>query len=78
MINNVSRIAAEILDAITKRYVIYDIPIPEKVLKLKDETMVIFEKAYNKLDEELPPKYEHQLLSIKKKLAKELKKGDRP
>ncbi len=76
MINNASKIAAEILDAITKRYVIYDKPIPEKVLKLKDETMAIFEKVHNKSDDELHPKYGRQLLKIQKKLAKELKKGD--
>lgn len=74
--NRASKIAAEILDAITKRYVIYDLPIPEKVLKLKDETMAVFEKVNNKSDEELSPKYERRLLNIQKKLAKELKKGE--
>ena len=74
--NKASVLAAEILEAITKRYVIFDKPIPASVLKLKDEAMAIFAEVYDKSDENLPPKYEQQLLEIKKQLAEEFDKGD--
>lgn len=75
--NKASVLAAEILEAITKRYVIFDKPIPASVLKLKDEAMALFAEVYDKTDEEIPPRYEQQLLEIQKQLAGELDKGDR-
>lgn len=69
-------LAAEILEAITKRYVIFDKPIPASVLKLKDEAMALFAEVYDKSDEYIPPRYEQQLLEIQKQLAEELDKGD--
>lgn len=76
MRNKASSLAAEILDAITKRYVIYDKPIPAEVLRLKDETMTVLAEAYDKSDADLPPKYEQQLLEIQQKLSHEFDKGD--
>lgn len=74
--NKASVLAAEILEAITKRYVIFDKPIPASVLKLKDEAMSLFTEVYDKSDENLPSKYEQQLLEIKKQLAEEFDKGN--
>lgn len=74
--NKAGVLTAEILEAITKRYVIFDKPIPESVLKLKDEAMALFAEVYDKSDENLHPKYEQRLLEIKKQLAEEFGQGD--
>lgn len=41
------RLIAEILDKITKRYVMNDSAIPSEVLKLKDEVMGIYAKLHS-------------------------------
>ncbi len=76
MKNNISKLTAEILDSITKRYVIFDKPIPANILRLKDETMTIFAEFQSKPNEDIPPQYEQQLLEIRKKLHDELDKGE--
>lgn len=75
--NKASVLAAEILEAITKRYVVFDKPIPAGVLKLKDEAMSLFAEVCDKTDDALPPQYEQRLLEIKKQLAAEFDKGER-
>lgn len=43
--NRITELLAQILQLITERYVMYDLPIPENVLALKDEACSIAEKA---------------------------------
>lgn len=70
MINKVDKLAAEILDTITKRYVVNNSAIPPSVLKLKDETMKIFAEVRNKPDGSFPAEYERRLTEIKETLDK--------
>ncbi len=73
MVNKVDKLAAEILETITKRYVVSGLAIPKSILKLKDETMKIFAEVHNKPDGSFPAEYERRLAEIKETLDK----GDR-
>lgn len=55
---------AEMLEAITRRYVLDDRKIPADVLALKDEIMEIFAKAQSENDPAAQERYEQRLREI--------------
>lgn len=73
MANRSEILAGEILELITKRYVVNSLAIPASVLKLKDETMTLFAKVQKKSEGTFPAEYERRLAEIKDSLEK----GDR-
>lgn len=63
--NQILRIFAEILQAITDRYVMHDLPIPAEVLALKDEACHITAKAADEQNPDTLAEYERRLSEIK-------------
>lgn len=76
MRNKASTLAADIMEMITNRFVVYGTPIPENILELKDETMSIFMETCTFTDDNLPPHYEQRLLEIREELSNRLIKGE--
>lgn len=62
--NHITELLAQILQLITERYVMYDLPIPEKVLSLKDEACSIAEKAAEEHNTDVIGEYERRLSEI--------------
>lgn len=59
---------AEILQAITDRYVMHDLPIPAEVLTLKDEACHITSKAADEKNPDALAEYERRLSEIRSAL----------
>lgn len=59
---------AEILQFITDKYVMRDLPIPEEILVLKDEACTITAKAAEERNSKALIGYERRLIEIKKTL----------
>lgn len=70
MANRSEILAGEILELITKRYVVNDLAIPASVLKLKDEAMTLYAKVRKKPEGSFPAEYERRLSEIKETLEK--------
>ncbi|MCM1165584.1 MAG: hypothetical protein NC299_03975 [Lachnospiraceae bacterium] len=64
MTQHTKTLVNEILDAITRRYVLTGMSIPADVLALKDETMDIFSKAMSEKDPEKMRLYEARIDEI--------------
>ncbi len=65
----IEALVAEILDKITRRYILTDMKIPEEILALKDETMDLFVKAKHESDPEKLRQYERRLAEIRERAA---------
>lgn len=69
--NEYKRVAvvfAQILQAITDRYVMHDLPIPTEVLALKDEACHITAKAADEQNPNTLAEYERRLTEIRSAL----------
>lgn len=67
---NPGLLAAVILQTITERYVVNELAIPENVLKLKDETMRLYEKSRRETNADILGDYSRRLSEIKDALDK--------
>lgn len=63
-------IVTEILQIITTRYVSGGRPMSADILKLKDETMSIYEKSRGETDPAVMEQYERRLNEIKETIVK--------
>lgn len=69
MITNTGKLSAEILQIITERYVVGGRNIPPDILKLKDETMSIYDKSRGETNPAVLEQYERRLGEIKETLG---------
>lgn len=65
----VAAVFAEILQLITDKYVMRDLPIPAEVLTFKDEACVLTAKAAKERDCQTLIGYERRLLEIRENLT---------
>ncbi len=65
-----NKLSAEILQIITERYVVTNTVIPADILKLKDETMKLYEKSRKETNADVLSGYERRLSEIKGALVK--------
>lgn len=66
--NQILRIFAEILQSITDKYVMRDLPIPAEILALKDEACHITSKAADERNPDTLAEYERRLSEIRSAL----------
>ncbi len=60
-----NKLSAEILQIITERYVVTNAVIPADILKLKDETMNLYEKSRKETNVDVLSGYERRLEEIR-------------